>query len=119
MAVMLPTIMKNLFSKPETRLYPVEERTLYPNARGHIEFYSDKCSFCTLCAKRCPADAIKVDRANKTLTFQPFRCIVCVACIEGCPKSAIGLVEKWHTPEFTKSIEVHEGPVEEKPAGDN
>lgn len=119
MAVMLPTIMKNLFSKPETRLYPAEERILYPQTRGHIEFYSDKCIFCTLCAKRCPADAIKVDRAGKTLTFQPFRCIVCAACVEGCPQGAIGLVEKWRTPEFSKPVEVHQGVVEEKPAEDN
>ena len=111
MPVMLPTIMKNLFSKPDTRLYPVEERILYPKVRGHVEFNSDKCIFCTLCAKRCPADAIEVDRDSKTLTFQPFRCIVCAACVEGCPKDAIAVVEKWHAPEYEKTSEVHQGAV--------
>lgn len=113
MAVMLPTIMKNLFSRPETRLYPAEVRESFPHARGHIEFDEEKCSFCTLCAKKCPAAAISVNRADKTWTLEPFRCIVCEACIEGCPKDAIKLVEKWRTPAYSKNTEVHQGAAAE------
>ncbi|HBQ85699.1 MAG TPA: hypothetical protein DD811_04345 [Syntrophomonas sp.] len=107
MAVMLPTIMKNLFSRPETRLYPAEVRELYPHTRGHIEFEEEKCVFCTMCAKRCPSGAITVDRDNKTWTLEPFRCIVCETCIEGCPREAIKLIEQWRTPACAKPTEVY------------
>jgi ech hydrogenase subunit F len=114
MAVMLPNIMKNLFSRPETRLYPAEERILYPHTRGHIEFDADKCNYCTLCSKKCPADAIKVDRANKTWILDSYRCIVCAACVEDCPKEAIQMIEQWRTPAFSKTVEVYEGPKTEE-----
>lgn len=85
-------------SRPRTRLYPFEERQLPVASRGHIEFNMGKCIFCTLCAKRCPADAIVVDRKGKILVFDPFRCIVCEYCLEGCSKDAIALFEKWRAP---------------------
>jgi len=98
MATMLFNVINNLTQRPRTRLYPVEIRQLPLGARGHIEFDMDKCIFCTLCEKRCPADAIKVDRKGKTLTFEPLRCIVCEACIEGCAKDAIELFAQWCYP---------------------
>jgi Formate hydrogenlyase subunit 6/NADH:ubiquinone oxidoreductase 23 kD subunit (chain I) len=106
MAIMIPTLIKNITSRPKTRLYPAEERTLFPGSRGHIEFDSEKCIFCSLCEKRCPAKAIVVDRKTKTLVFYPFRCIVCEACTEACTKSAITLKEKWRSPATTKGIEI-------------
>lgn len=98
MVTMISTIMRNLSNRPRTRLYPSEERQLPAGSRGHIEFDMGKCIFCTLCAKRCPADAVSVDRKEKILVFDPFRCIVCESCIEGCTKEAILLHEQWDTP---------------------
>ncbi|HWP96924.1 MAG TPA: 4Fe-4S dicluster domain-containing protein [Syntrophomonadaceae bacterium] len=98
MATMISTVIKNLKSRPRTRLYPAEERQLPAASRGHIEFDMRKCIFCTLCAKRCPADAITVDRKGKTLVFDPFRCIVCEFCLEGCAKEAISLLKQWSSP---------------------
>ena len=34
-----------------------------------------KCVYCTLCAKRCPAGAIEVDRANKTWKLDDEKCV--------------------------------------------
>jgi len=98
MARMISTVIRNLSRRPVTRLYPVEERQPPAASRGHIEFDMAKCIFCTLCAKRCPADAITVNRKEKTLVFEPFRCIVCEFCLEGCAKDAISLQEKWRRP---------------------
>jgi len=98
MATMIPNVISNLTRRPQTRLYPFEVRQPPLGARGHIDFDMEKCIFCSLCAKRCPADAIKVDRKGKTLTFEPLRCIVCEACIEGCAKDAITLYEQWRSP---------------------
>jgi formate hydrogenlyase subunit 6/NADH:ubiquinone oxidoreductase subunit I len=98
MATMFINVINNLTRRPRTRLYPLEIRQLPVGVRGHIEFNMEKCIFCTLCEKRCPADAIKVDRKGKILTFEPLRCIVCEACIEGCAKDAITLYEQWRSP---------------------
>jgi Formate hydrogenlyase subunit 6/NADH:ubiquinone oxidoreductase 23 kD subunit (chain I) len=110
MAAMLPTIIRNLLSRPETRMYPTEIRKLWPGARGHIEFEAEKCIFCSLCSKRCPSGAISVDRENREWTLDPYRCIVCGTCIEGCPKGAIELVEQWRAPAFVKNVEAYQAP---------
>ena len=48
-----------------------------------------KCVYCTLCAKRCPAGAIEVNRAAKTWTLDEEKCVACGTCAEVCPKKCI------------------------------
>lgn len=48
-----------------------------------------KCVYCTLCAKKCPAGAIEVDRANKTWKLDDEKCVACGTCAEVCPKKCI------------------------------
>ena len=48
-----------------------------------------KCVYCTLCAKKCPAGAIEVDRANKTWKLDDEKCVACGTCAEACPKKCI------------------------------
>ncbi len=107
MAIMIPNVIKNLTHRPRTRLYPLEVRQLPVGARGHIEFDMEKCIFCSLCVKRCPADAIQVDRKSKKLTFAPLRCIVCEACIDGCAKDAIILFAQWRPPVTAVSSQIN------------
>lgn len=114
MATMFSTIVKNLNHGPRTRLYPAEKRELPAGCRGHIEWDMEKCVFCTLCAKRCPANAISVDRKGKTLVFNPFRCIVCESCLEGCAKDAISLFEHWRAPAAGLFLQTYAKPQEEK-----
>lgn len=114
MAKMISTLVMNLSSRPKTRLYPYEERQLPDSSRGHIDFDMEKCIFCTLCAKRCPAGAISVDRKGKTLVFNPYRCIVCEYCIEGCPKDAISVFEQWRAPVVELANRTYSAPVEEQ-----
>lgn len=47
------------------------------------------CVFCTLCAKKCPQEAITVDRPNKTWTLDKEKCVSCGLCAESCPKKSI------------------------------
>lgn len=97
-------ILRNLFSKPVTRKYPFEKRAPFPTARGHIVFARMKdCVFCGLCMRNCPANAIKVDKASKTNTLEPFRCIQCVMCIEVCPKKVIDVLPDYTKPEYEKT----------------
>ena len=48
-----------------------------------------KCVYCTLCARKCPAGAIEVDRANKTWKLDDEKCVTCGTCAEACPKKCI------------------------------
>ncbi len=48
-----------------------------------------KCVYCTICAKKCPAGALSVDRAAKTWTLDEDLCVGCGTCAESCPKKAI------------------------------
>lgn len=59
--------------------------------RGDGKPVSDpsKCVYCTLCAKKCPQEAITVDRAAKTWTLDEEKCIGCGACEANCPKHCI------------------------------
>ncbi len=111
-------IFRNLFKKPVTRLYPVTPRETFDNARGHIEGINENCVFCGICAKKCPADAIVVDRKAKTWTIDPFKCVICNVCVETCPKNCITMSESHKTPEYNKSYVSFQGKVDEaKPQG--
>ena len=48
-----------------------------------------KCVYCTLCARKCPAGAREVDRANKTWKLDDEKCVACGTCAEACPKKCI------------------------------
>ena len=48
-----------------------------------------KCVYCTICAKKCPAGALEVDRANKTWKLDEDLCVACGTCAGACPKKAI------------------------------
>jgi len=49
----------------------------------------NKCVYCTICAKKCPAGALTVDRAAKTWTLDEDACVACGTCAGVCPKNAI------------------------------
>lgn len=48
-----------------------------------------KCIYCTICARKCPAGALTVDRAAKTWALDEDLCVACGTCSEVCPKKAI------------------------------
>ena len=56
---------------------------------GNVEVDIDTCVLCGLCAKKCPVNAIEVDRANKTWSINRDECIQCGACVSGCPKKCL------------------------------
>ena len=48
-----------------------------------------KCVYCTICARKCPAGALTVDRAAKTWELDEDLCVACGTCESVCPKKAI------------------------------
>jgi len=83
------TVLKSLFSKPATRLYPVEPRKYYPATRGQIDNQINVCIFCGLCQRKCPTHAITVDRTARTWQINHLQCIQCSSCVEACPKKCL------------------------------
>lgn len=95
MAIMLKLITNNLFSKKKTRLFPsVPERETFERSRGRIIFNDKTCILCSICARKCPADAITVDRSTGKWALDAFRCVVCSECVSVCPKKSITMSNK-------------------------
>ena len=86
---MVPRALKNLVSKPATRRYPYEIRERFEGARGTIEYNVETCNFCMLCARRCPAAAITVNREAGFWAIEHLTCIGCNVCVEVCAKKSL------------------------------
>lgn len=50
---------------------------------------TEVCVFCTLCAKKCPAQALDVNREEKTWKLDKDACLSCGLCASSCPKKCI------------------------------
>jgi formate hydrogenlyase subunit 6/NADH:ubiquinone oxidoreductase subunit I len=113
---MIGNIFKNLGKGPATRLYPFEKREPFRASRGRVKGVEiDKCIFCGICSKKCPADAIKVDRNAKTWEINPFKCVICGVCSEVCPKKCIMMDEAYTTVASVKdNLKYTQAPKEEE-----
>ena len=69
----------------ETPAAPVVE----PRGDGKPTQDPSKCVYCTICARKCPGEALTVDRAAKTWTLDEDKCVACGTCADVCPKDAI------------------------------
>ena len=68
---------------------PAVGTVIRPRDDGKPVQNPDKCVYCTICARKCPAGALEVDRAAKTWTLNEDECVACGNCAEVCPKKAI------------------------------
>lgn len=93
----LPEVMKNLFTKPATRLYPFEKAVLFEGTRGRIVFEQPLCIGCKMCVRVCPAKAIDIIPHEPPIegkrvfdcVMDVARCIYCAQCVDVCPKNAL------------------------------
>lgn len=76
--------------KSETYVKPkTEEETASGGGGGKPAVDPEKCVYCTLCAKKCPQEAITVDRKEKLWKLHEEKCVGCGICAGACPKKAI------------------------------
>lgn len=68
---------------------PQEEASGSAPAGGKPVPNLDQCVYCTLCAKKCPQEAIEVNRAEKKWELNEEKCIGCGLCAQNCPKKCI------------------------------
>ncbi len=95
-----------LFGKAPTRMYPFEVREPFARTRGHVEMTDIKgCILCSICARKCPADAIVVDKAAESWTIFPEKCIACDSCVRACPKKVLAM-DTHYSPVVTSKVPV-------------
>jgi len=107
-------VTKSALRKPATRLYPFETREPYPKTRGHIRFdhEANTCTFCTICAHKCPTQAIQVNKKEKIWAIDHMRCILCSNCTESCPRSCLSMADTPHAPMLKQEVEIFRGSFE-------
>jgi formate hydrogenlyase subunit 6/NADH:ubiquinone oxidoreductase subunit I len=113
---MLHTVVSSLFKKTACEMYPVKPARFYKNSRGSVRLDAPKCILCTLCEKRCPALAIKVDRKAGTWEIDRSKCITCDECITCCRPKALIMDNQYTKPSLGKVIDKINVPKKEKPA---
>lgn len=104
----------SLFKKPETVLYPFEQKAAPAGRKGHIVNDVNCCILCGICSKRCPTDCISVDKPNRTWTINHFQCVQCGTCVRECPKSCLAMDPALPAVARTKADEIVRVPVAEK-----
>lgn len=114
-------VLKHIFIKPVTLLYPEQKRKLPSRSRGrHFltkwEDGKERCVGCELCAIVCPSQAIYVKPAQNTpedmhshgeryasdFQINMLRCIFCGYCEEACPTGAIILGNDYELSSYTR-----------------
>ena len=113
---MCQTVISSLFNKTACEMYPVKPARFYKNSRGSVQLDAPKCILCTLCEKRCPTGAIKVDRNAGTWEIDRTRCIVCNECVDSCRPGALIMDNQYTEPNFEKMKTKVDVPKKEKPA---
>lgn len=100
---MTPTILRNLFSKPATRLYPTSRREPFPDVRGELVNTIETCIFCGICAMKCPSQCLRVDKAG-AWEYNPFACVYCGICVETCPTQSLSMKTQHQSPAPTVGL---------------
>jgi ech hydrogenase subunit F len=95
---MTKTVLRNLSAKPVTRLYPVTKARVCPLTRGHVTIDPSKCISCGLCMRRCPAQAIQLEKEEKIWEINRLRCIACDACVGACPVKCLVMEQAYIAP---------------------
>ncbi len=106
-------VLRSLFKKPATLMYPVIPREWQERTRGHIGIVVEDCILCGICAKKCPTNCITVDRNKRKWIIERMQCIQCGCCTEVCPKKCLTMEQTYTTPETFKIIDTFDIPKPE------
>lgn len=88
---MTKTVLKNLFAKPATLMYPAKPAKRTKETRGHIVINPATCIACRLCQRKCPTGALCVDPKEKYWQIDRMRCVICNSCGDICPTKSLSM----------------------------
>jgi len=113
------TVLKSLFSRPSTLMYPAKPAKKTENTRGHVTINPAGCITCRTCQRKCPTQAIVVDVKEKTWQIDNMRCVVCAVCVDTCPTKCLAM-DTQYRPAMTARGGVEKftvaGPKKKEPA---
>lgn len=95
---MAKTVLKSLFRKASSQLYPLITKEYYPATRGKVLNDTEFCIYCGMCQRKCPAGAIEVIRAKRYWALDSKRCVTCNYCVEVCPKRCMTMDKRYTAP---------------------
>ena len=95
-------VMRSLGKKPATLMYPDIQKEWKEHTRGRIEIDIDACIFCGICQRKCPTNALAVDRNEKSWAIDRMNCIQCCCCVEVCPKKCLRNEADYTKPSLSK-----------------
>ncbi len=94
--------LRSLVKKPETVLYPVQQKKQPEGLRGSVDCDIDACILCGICSKKCPTASIKVDKKAGTWEIDRFDCVQCETCVRECPKNCLIMNKDYQKPSGNK-----------------
>ncbi len=105
---MLGDVLRSLFKRPATELYPFERHAAPERLRGKLTWNPEKCTGCALCNKDCPSNAIELITLDKkakrfVLRYHMDRCTYCAQCVQNCRFECMGMSnEQWELAALSK-----------------
>lgn len=88
-------VMRSLFGRRATLMYPKKKREYPPATRGLIQNDIVRCIFCGQCQRKCPTAAIVVTKPEKKWQIDSMRCCSCRRCVEVCPVSCLVICSQY------------------------
>ena len=107
----------SLFKKPETVLYPFEQKTQPEGLKGHIVVDVTQCILCGMCERSCSTSCITVDKKERFWEINPYSCIQCGYCVTVCPKKCLSMDPNYTPASPEKNAARFEVPAQEKAQG--
>jgi len=103
---MVKTALTTVLQRPATILYPAQAAKKTPLSRGHVTIDESRCISCGTCQRKCPAQALVVNKESKIWQIDRLRCVVCNSCVETCPVKCLFMDTQYSAPVTTRSLEI-------------
>jgi formate hydrogenlyase subunit 6/NADH:ubiquinone oxidoreductase subunit I len=103
---MVKTALSTLIHRPATIRYPAEPAKKTTLSRGHVAIDESKCISCGTCQRKCPSQAIVINKEAKTWQIDRLRCVVCNSCVDTCPVKCLFMDTQYSSPVTSRSVEI-------------